>query len=134
MIRFRSLALVLAICGIGGAMLATHAQSTSPTTPAAQQRPQPMAGEGRGMAMPEAQPMAMQEKMMSDMKAMDVKLDALVTKMNAAKGGAKVDAMADALTELVQQHKAMREGMMQMHDQMMMQMHGNMAMPMGGAK
>ena len=71
---------------------------------------------------------------MGDMKGMDVKLDALITKMNAAKGSAKVDAIAEALTTLVQQHKAMREGMMQMQDQMMMQMHGNMAMPMGGAK
>ena len=36
----------------------------------------------------------MQQKMMADMKAMDAKLDALVTKMNAAKGDAKVDAIA----------------------------------------
>lgn len=134
MTRFRFLALVLAIGGMVGATLATHAQSSSSSTPGAPQGPQPMAGQGPGMGMPEAQPMAMQEKMMGDMKAMDVKLDALIAKMNAAKGSAKVDAIAEALTTMVQQHKAMREGMMQMQGQMMMQMHGSMAMPMGGAK
>ena len=66
--------------------------------------------------------MAMQQKTMADMKAADATLDALVTKMNSAEGGAKVDAIAALLTTMVQQHKTMREGMMQMHGRMMMPM------------
>jgi hypothetical protein len=51
----------------------------------------------------------------------DAKLDALVAKMNAATGAQKVDAIAELLTALVQQHKSMRERMMA--DPVMMQMH-----------
>lgn len=68
--------------------------------------------------------MAMQQKMMADMKAADATLDALVTKMNSAEGAAKVDALAELLTTMVQQQKMMREGMMQMHSRMMMPMGG----------
>jgi hypothetical protein len=62
-------------------------------------------------------------KMMSDMKARDAKLDALVQKMNAAKGAAKTDAMAELLTALVEERQAMRSSMMGMM---------NMMGPMGG--
>jgi hypothetical protein len=44
---------------------------------------------------------------------------ALVTKMNTVKGNAKVDAIAELLTTMVQQQKTMHDGMMQMHGQMM---------------
>jgi hypothetical protein len=53
------------------------------------------------------------DKMMADMKAADEKLDALVAKMNGAKGNAKVDAMAAVVNELVAQRKMMRGQMMQ---------------------
>ena len=88
------------------------------------------------MMMSDAQMMNMHQKMMADMKTMDVKLGALIAKMNTATGAAKVDAIAEALTMLVQQHTTMRDGMMQMDGQMMMQMHGSrmMPMPMPGAK
>ena len=60
----------------------------------------------------------------------DAKLDALVAKMNAATGAPKVDAIAELLTALVQQHKSMRERMMA--DPVMMQMHRMMDKKDGG--
>ena len=63
--------------------------------------------------------MAQHEKMMAEMKAADQRLDELVTKMNSASGEAKVDATAATVTEVVAQRKAMRDGMMQMHQGMM---------------
>ena len=62
-------------------------------------------------------------KMMADMKARDAKLEALVVKMNAAKGAEKTDAMAELLTALVQERQAMRSSMMGMM---------NMMSPVGG--
>ncbi|HZI82175.1 MAG TPA: hypothetical protein VFD69_21815 [Vicinamibacterales bacterium] len=53
-----------------------------------------------------------------DMKASSAKLDELVTKMNAAQGQAKVDAMAELLTALVQQHQSMHGNMGQMMSEM----------------
>ena len=50
--------------------------------------------------------------MMTRMKATELKLDELVKKMNAAKGAEKVDAIAELLTTMVQDHRAMRESMM----------------------
>ena len=55
-----------------------------------------------------------------DMKASNAKLDELVAKMNAAQGQAKVDAMAELLTTLVQYHQSMHGNM----DQMMSKMKG----------
>ena len=56
----------------------------------------------------EAQTMQMHQKMMADMKAMDEKLNALVPKMNAATGEAKVNATADVVRAVVQQCASMR--------------------------
>lgn len=61
----------------------------------------------------------MHEQMMTEMKANDAGLDALVAQMNAASGAAKVDAVAAAVTELVRQQRAMHQHMGQMHGQMM---------------
>lgn len=130
MTRFTFLALTLAMGGMIAVTPSVLTQSASPTPTAQQQAPRPMAGRAQGMAMPDAQMMGMHQKMMADMKAMDATLDGLITKMNAAKGTAKVDAIAEALTTMVQQHKAMRDGMMQMQGQMM-QMHDPATMPMG---
>jgi len=55
-----------------------------------------------------------------DMKAADAKLGELVAKMNVAQGQAKVDAMAELLTTLVQYHQSMHGNM----DQMMSKMKG----------
>lgn len=51
------------------------------------------------------------QQMMTDMKAMDGRLDEKLAAVNAAQGQAKVDAMAALLTELVAQRKAMHEKM-----------------------
>ena len=69
----------------------------------------------------------MHQQMMADMKAEQTRLDALVQKMNAASGDAKTGAMAELLTELVRNHKAMADHMNTMHDHMM-----NMGMGMRG--
>lgn len=59
---------------------------------------------------------------MSGMMADVERLRGLVAKMNAATGAAKVDAMADVLTALVEQHASMCQHMM--GGGMMQQMHG----------
>jgi hypothetical protein len=75
-------------------------------------------------APPQAPPnmqqmMKMHEQMMADMKAADGRLDALVKDMSAAKGDAKVNAVAAVVTELVQQQKSMHAHMGEMHQMMM---------------
>jgi hypothetical protein len=50
--------------------------------------------------------------MMARMKASDAKLDGLVKKMNAASGPAKVDAIAELLTALVDERRMSMEPMM----------------------
>jgi cytochrome c556 len=50
--------------------------------------------------------------MMAAMKAADQKHDALVRRMNAAKGPDKADAMAELLTALVDDCRTMHESMM----------------------
>ncbi|HYT66254.1 MAG TPA: hypothetical protein VEL51_07555 [Vicinamibacterales bacterium] len=63
--------------------------------------------------------MKMHEQMMAEMNAADRKFDALVKDMNAAKGDAKVNAIAAVVSELVRQQKSMHDQMGQMHQQMM---------------
>lgn len=70
--------------------------------------------------------MAEHEKMMTEMKTTDQRLDDLVGKMNAASGQAKVDAVATVVTEIVAQRKTMRDRMMQMHQRMMSHMGEHM--------
>ena len=52
--------------------------------------------------------------MMASMMASNAKLDALVTKMNTAKGEARTDAIAELLTAIVEEHHAMQGSMMSM--------------------
>jgi hypothetical protein len=81
---------------------------------------QTAAQEGTPAPQPNMQTMMkMHEQMMAEMKAADVKLDALVRDMNAAKGEARIVAMSAVVNELVQQHTAMHGRMGQMHQQMM---------------
>ena len=80
----------------------------------------PPGGGQSGMMSGNPQMMAMHSKMMADMKAMDASLDLKVAAMNAARGRAKVDAMAAVINEMVAQHKQMMATMMGMHDPMMM--------------
>ncbi len=65
-----------------------------------------------------------QTNMMVAMMTSDAKIDELVKKMNAAKGAAKTDAIAELLTALVQDHRSMR-GSMMTHMSSMMKMMGN---------
>jgi hypothetical protein len=51
-------------------------------------------------------------EMMARMHANDAKLDQLVARMQAAKGAAKTDAIAELLTALVDDRKNMCEPMM----------------------
>ena len=138
MIRFRLFASALAIGGLVAVTQPAHAQSPASAAPVAQQQDhqehQAAAGQAPDVKAQDTQMMAMQQKMMADMKAAGATLDALVTRMNTAKGNAKVDAIAELLTTMVQQQRTMHDGMMQMHGQMMMQMHGQMMKPTGGVK
>jgi septal ring factor EnvC (AmiA/AmiB activator) len=63
--------------------------------------------------------MAEHEKMMTETKAADQRLDALVATMNAASGPAKADATAAVVSEMVTQRRTMRDGMMKMQQDMM---------------
>ena len=56
--------------------------------------------------------MNMDMSMMARMKTADAKLDALVKKMNEAKGAAKTDAIAELLTALVNDRRTVGEPMM----------------------
>ena len=70
--------------------------------------------------------MKMHQQMMAEMKPADAKLDQLLSRMNAATGDAKTSALADVVTELSRQQKAMHERMGTMHDHMMMGGRGMM--------
>jgi hypothetical protein len=63
--------------------------------------------------------------MMGRMKAADPKLDDLVKKMNAAKGTAKTDAIAELLTALVEDRRSGCEPMMANMMSMMNMMSGS---------
>jgi hypothetical protein len=90
--------------------------------------------------------MADHEKMMTEMKDADARLDSLVVKMNAAAGLEKANATAAVVNEMVTQRRTMRDGMMKMQNGMMTHMmehmqagKDSMAMcpmmkPMGGMK
>lgn len=116
--------LVVLVIAPGARRSGLIAQTQPATAPQQQQQP------------PQQQPppqMSMQDmtrlhdQMMEQMKAGDAKLDALVTEMNAAKGEAKIDAVAAVVSELVAQQKTMHGHMGQMH-QMMMGGRGMMMM------
>jgi len=71
--------------------------------------------------------MARRQQMMADMKAMDARLDEKLAIMNAAGGQAKVNAMADVITEMVTQRRERQQKMMAMQSRMMSHMAGHMA-------
>jgi hypothetical protein len=107
--------LVVALAVLPGRGNSRILAQTSPATPS-QQQPMSMQDMSK-----------MHEQMMAQMKAGDTRLESLVNEMKAAKGDAKVDAVAAVVTELVSQHKAMHDHMGQMH-QMMMGGRGMMMM------
>lgn len=76
--------------------------------PGAQAAAQPAAPAKPGAKSPSAM----------DMTASTAKLDELVKKMNAAQGQAKIDAIAELLTALVQTHQSMHDNMSHMMEHM----------------
>ncbi len=79
-----------------------------------------------GMAAKDHAMMADHEKMMADMKAADLRLDPLITKMNAAASMEQPAATAAAVTEMVAQSRTMRETMMKAQQGMMSHMMEHM--------
>ena len=80
-----------------------HHPGVTPATPVSPQAVQPP-------AQPQGQPAGM----MARMKASGARLDVLVKKMNATTGTAKIDAIAELLTALVEdrrEHESMMGGM-----------------------
>jgi hypothetical protein len=81
---------------------AHHPLAQADKAPTPQPKPAPQAKGMKGM----------------DMKSSNAKLDELVAKMNAAQGQAKVDAIAELLTTLVQHHQGMHGNMSEMMSKM----------------
>ena len=81
---------------------------------------------GSDMAARDHAMMAEREKMMTEMKAADQRLDDLVLKMNAASGTEKMAATASVVTEMVTQRRTMRDGMMKIQESMMSHMMEHM--------
>ena len=79
-----------------------------------------------GMAAKDHAMMAEHGKMMADMKAADLRLTDLVTRMNSASGAEKTTATAAVVTEMVAQNRAMHAGMMKMQQGMMPHMMEHM--------
>ena len=97
------------------------------------QAPQEPSGATTGTVRPpagmEAKCQAMvaeREKMMSDMKTADQRIDGLVATMNAAPDTEKLAAIADVVTEMVKQRRTLRDRMMTMQDGRMSHMMGHM--------
>lgn len=91
------------------------AQTPHPAQHTATAKAKPAAGmDAKCQAM-----MAERDKMMTEMKAADQRLDDLVSKMNAASGPEKTDATAAVVNEMVTQRRAMQSGMAKMQQDMM---------------
>ena len=125
MISIYVLAIALAAGLTTTALVAQQSQSKAGTQPKAGQTGM-MSG---NMADHCKQMMSMHNQMMADMKAMDATLDQKVAAMNAAKGNAKVDAMAAVINEMASQRKQMMSRMSGTQDQMMAHMGEHMAQP-----
>lgn len=120
----------LFIAGVFAAAL--PASATQQPQPAAPRHDEHQTASAQAGVTPEQekQMMAMHQKMMAEMKAMDAKVDALVARMKAAKGDAKIEATAEVVAALAEQRTSSRDRMTQMQSQMMGHMMQHMA---GGA-
>ncbi len=116
---------ILVVMSVLAMLISKPAHLHSQQAVDAQQHEQHHPGTAQPLAQAVDQPdMA---KMMAMMNANDQKLDELVKKMNAAQGTAKIDAIADLLTTLVQDRRTMHASMashMSMMKNMMGTMHG----------
>jgi hypothetical protein len=119
---------VTALGALSAGSLAAQSPSAVPAAPhqhqAAPSAPASTTKQKQGSTTMGQDMTSMREKMMADQKAATARLQPLIDTMNAAKGEAKVDAIAAVLTELVQQRSAQMDHMsgMMMPDGMMMQM------------
>ncbi len=107
-----------------------HAHGTQP------QQMSPQTGHGaapQAMAQMKDADAAMRTartRMMSELRASDARLDALISKMNSTTGARKADAMAQAITELAAQRREMWDQVMAMQPLMMRDMMGHMQVGM----
>ena len=108
------------VASLGAATLWAQ-QPTPPSSPPAQK----MEMSSKPGMMDDSM-MAHHKEMMAKMDAMDARLDELVKKMDATKGGKKVDAVAAVVSEFVAQRKEMRQQMMAMQPEMMKHMAEHM--------
>jgi hypothetical protein len=108
------------------AMPGLAAQMPPGTGHAAMEKAKPQSGMAGDMAAKCQAMMADHEKMMTQMKAADQRLDDLVGKMNAASGMQKADATAAVVNEMVIQRRTMKDGMMKDQQQMMAHMMEHM--------
>jgi hypothetical protein len=106
--------------GLGGVLVTAaltiapaHAWQVSPEEHA-KHHPAAKAEQAAPKATPAPQAKGMAGMKEKGMMASSARLDELVVKMNAAQGQAKMDAMAELLTALVQQHQTMHGGMGEM--------------------
>jgi hypothetical protein len=103
---------VLAAMFLATVLVSQPAQVHGQQTPPAQQHEEHHSDVTRPPGPVSAAPQANMMNMMANMKATDAKLDALMKKMNEAKGSAKTDAIAEVLTTLVEERHNMSEAMM----------------------
>ena len=111
--RVLFLVAISAVAGFLAAPAHTHGQAA----PAAQHNQYHPGGQADMMTM------------MSLMRANDAKLDELVTKMNAAEGTLKLEAITQLLTMLVEERRTVYEPVMANAMSMMSTMHGRGAAP-----
>ena len=111
--------LSMIVAGCAGVLISAAPGLASQATHAAHQAPAAKAKPANAMDAKCQAMMAEKEKMMADMKAADERLDGLVATMNTASGPEKPAATAAVVTEKVTQDRAMRDGMMKMHQDMM---------------
>lgn len=122
--RIATLGVISLLTVFTSATAHSHAQGRQ-EPPAAQDHDQHHPATGEQPVQPaEPLPTDMMRRMEA-MKAADQKFDQLVKKMNAATGAAKTDVIAELLTALVQEHRAMHDSMMS-NMSSMMNMMGHM--------
>ena len=86
-----------------------------PPGAAGEQTATPAVGAPAQPQMPAMNMMKMHEQMAAEMKANDARLDAVIQALSAAKGDARIDALAATVNELARQYKAERAHMSEMH-------------------
>jgi hypothetical protein len=121
--KYRIAIAMMAMTSVIAIFMFAPAQVDGQQAPQVQQHEEHHPGTPPSAAAPST-PDANMMGMMARMKASDAKLDGLVKKMNAASGPAKIDAIAELLTALVEERRVMTEPMMSNMLKMMNMMGG----------